>query len=254
MHYGTFDFGTKCQLCHNKKHRHISSAIAISRAKGENIFCQICNRKHVLDFHPTQNIVILGSSTLFIDFKQWKWAEECIFYELRGGGKIQDLKQVYKDLYSEIDLPFIFVMVGGLNDIKYLDKYEFMTSLVEFKNMVEQHKNHRIFFSELLMPPLFCMGQNYNLTPSSELYRNILFINKELQTLQTHTFPLSSYGIRKRKNSIVFKVQFWREMRVKRLQSINHEQRIFHCLHLTNQKQAIALKNLIDFIKQHYCK
>lgn len=261
--FGNSEFGYLCPICPGKTHRHFSSARAINYSQGKPHFCPPCGKIHPLKFDKNKNLVLIGSSTLFVEFKNWKWNKNfCMLFELVGGGKIKDFQQIYEDLYSHLNLPFCFVLTAGLNDIKVNNRYQMLGLFYQLKLTIEKNKNHKCFITGMLIPPMFCLDPQDKLSPSSSIFHDIIFINKEIEKwYDTKVFSLESFGCRDRelKNGWrnwevkpFYRPTLWREMYVKRNRDLDTKAKLRKCLHLTFEQQRTALEHLIEHALKYY--
>lgn len=258
--FGNIEFGEICSICPaNRRHRHYSSGRAKMYCLNETHFCPPCGRTHLLSYSDKLNIVLLGTSTLFVNFDKWsKLNMQCIDYELIAGGHIRDLRKAYSTYYTKLNLPTIFIVCGGLNDINEMSMYKFLDELFELKNLIEKHPLHTAKIAGLLCPPKLCLKKEDILIPNSETYKKIMKINKEIYEAFGEFFTLEFYGLRERKNNYSgtiyrsYKTSDWREMSVARTRGKIFRHRLSECMHLTDTAMIMALKRLIELVEKMY--
>lgn len=257
--FGNIEFGSTCPICpNNRRHRHFSTGRAKSYCLNEQHFCPPCGRVHALTYSEKINVVLLGTSTLFVNFENWSQLNmQCINFELIAGGKLRDLQKAYDDYYAKLNIPTIFVVCAGLNDISDMTAYKFLDEIFGLKASIEKNPQHTVKIVGLLCPPKLCLREMDNLIPNSPTYFKILKVNKELYENFGDFFSLENYGLRERSNNdrstfFAYKVLDWREMSVRRVMGKSFKHRLGECMHLKDEIQLIALKRLIDLVEKTY--
>lgn len=256
--FGNLEYGKPCPICPGKTHKHISTGRAIIQANGNPYYCPPCRKVHPLEFSKKFNICIMGSSTLFINFEKRIWNHDfCVYYELQGGGKIQNIHDTYTKIYADLDYPFTFILVTGLNEIKNKNQYQILSDFYDLKQLIERNHKHTVHIVGLLIPPIYCISRKTLKEPHGFIYEKILHINKELSTWDQNFFQLAKYGVRNRvtrsgTTHISYKPQSWREMFVKRNRGLEFNMKLRECLHLNETEQVTALQHLIEHALIHY--